>query len=89
MTFAIAGGSSSVETPEVRWVSTMLGNVKKGLHGTFHAVREKHVGRYLGALAYRFNRRFELGRISERLAHLGCRTAPLPYRLATMAEVHT
>jgi len=82
------GGSSSIETPEFTWVNTMLGNVKKALHGTCHAVREKHIGRYLGAFSYRFNRRFVLGSMIERLAYVACRTAPLPYRLATMAEVH-
>ena len=44
-------GPSSIETPELTWLNTMVGNVKKALHGTYHAVREKHVGRYLGALA--------------------------------------
>jgi len=36
-----------------------------------------------------FNRLFELDRMVERLAYIACRTAPLPYRFATMAEVHT
>lgn len=83
------GGPSSVETPEFTWINTMLGNVKTALHGTYKAVRGKHLGRYLGAFAYRFNRRFELGSMIERLAYVACRTAPLPYRFATMAEVHT
>ena len=82
------GGPSSIETPEFTWVNTMLGNVKKALHGTYHAVGKKHVGRYLGAFSYRFNRRFVLGDMIGRLAYVACRTAPLPYRLATMAEVH-
>jgi ribosomal protein L37AE/L43A len=59
------------------------------LHGTYKAVRGKQLVRYLGAFAYRFNRRFELGSMIERLAYVACRTAPLPYRFATMAEVHT
>ena len=66
----------------------MLGNVKKALHAAYHAVRKKHVGRYLGAFSYRFNRRLVLGEMIERQAYVACRTAPLPYRLATMAEVH-
>jgi len=83
------GGPSSMETPEFNWVNTMLGNVKNALHGTYHAVRGKHLGRYLGAFSYRFNRRFELGSMIERLAYVACRTAPLPHRVATMAGVHT
>jgi transposase-like protein len=86
---ATGGGPSSMDRPEFTWVNTMLGNVKNALHGTYHAVRKKHLGRYLGAFSYRFNRRFELGGMIERLAYVACRTAPLPYRFATMAEVHT
>ena len=83
------GGPASVEKPEFGWNNTLLGNVKTVLHGTYHAVRGKHLGRYLGTFSYRFNRRFELDRMVERLAYAACRTAPLPYRIATMAEIHT
>lgn len=86
---ATGGGPSSVEKPEFTWVNTMLGNVKNALHGTYHAVRGIHLGRYLGAFAYRFNRRFQLETMIERLAYVAWLTAPLPYRFATMAEVHT
>jgi len=86
---AAGGCSASMDRPEFTWVNTMLGNVKNALHGTCHAVRKEHLGRYLGAFAYRFNRRFDLGSMIERLAHVACRTAPLPYRFATMAEVHS
>jgi transposase-like protein len=83
------GGPASVEKTEFTWINTMLGNVKTALHGTYHALGGRHVGRYLGAFSYRFNRRFELDRMIERLAYVACRTAPLPYRYATMAEIHT
>ena len=82
------GGPSSVEKQEFTWVNTMLGNVKNAIHGTYHAIAGKHLGRYLGAFAYRFNRRFELDRMVERLAYAACRTAPLPRKFATMAEIH-
>lgn len=81
-------GPASVEEPAFTWVNTMLGNVKNALHGTYHAVQAKHLGRYLGAFAYRFNRRFRLDQMVDRLACIACRTPPLPYRFATMAEVH-
>ena len=67
----------------------MLGNVKKALHGTFHAVGEKHIGRYLDVFSYRSNRRFELDSMIERQAYMAYRTPPLPYRFAAMAEIHT
>lgn len=85
---ATGGGPASVEEPAFTWVNTMLGNVKNALHGTYHAVRGKHLGRYLGAFSYRFNRRFALDQMVDRLAYVACRTAPLPYRFAKMAEVH-
>lgn len=83
------GGAASVEKPEFAWINTMLGNVKNAIHGTYHSLHSKHLGRYLGAFAYRFNRRAALERMVERLAYVAVRTPPLPYRLATMAEVHT
>ena len=83
------GGPSSVEKQEFTWVNTMLGNVKNAIHGTYHAIAGKHLGRYLGAFSYRFNRRFELDRMIERFTYAACRTAPLPRRLAVMAEIHT
>lgn len=83
------GGPSSVEKQEFTWVNTMLGNVKNAIHGTYHSIAGKHLGRYLGAFAYRFNRRFELDQMIERFAYVACRTAPLPRKFAVMAEIHT
>lgn len=82
------GGPSSVEITDFNWVNTTLGNVKNALLGTCHAVRPKHLGRYLGAFAWRFNRRFQLDRLIHRLAWVVCRTPPLPYRLAVIPEYH-
>jgi len=79
---ATGGGPASVEKPKLTWVNMMLGNVQNAIHG-------KHLGSYLGAFAYRFNRRFELDRMINRQAYVACRTAPLPKRFATMAEIHT
>ena len=86
---ATGGGPTIVENREFTWVNTMLGNVRNAIHGTYHAIHGKHLGRYLGAFAYRFNRRFELDRMIERFAYVACRAAPLPRKFAVMAEVHT
>jgi len=48
----------------------------------------KHLPRYLAEFCYRFNRRFKLDALVERLARAALVTPPLPYRLATMAEGH-
>jgi transposase-like protein len=70
------------------WVDTMLGNVKNAIHGTYHAIREKHLSRYLAEFSYRFNRRFDLASMLARLATAAARTPPMPYRLVKLAEAH-
>jgi hypothetical protein len=46
----------------------VLANVKNSLLAAHCAVAAKHLPRYLGAFAWRFNRRFVLKTIHERLA---------------------
>lgn len=82
------GGRNSAQHSTFKWVNTMLGNVKNALLGTFHAIREKHVPRYLAEFEYRFNRRFDLPVMIERLLFVSLRTPPMPYRLLRMAEVY-
>ena len=41
-----------------RWANTVLANVKNSLLATHRAVAAKHLRRYLGAFAWRFNSRF-------------------------------
>ena len=54
----------------------MLGNVKNAIHGTYHAVREKHLPRYLAEFCYRFNRRFRLEDLLPRFVYVALRTPP-------------
>jgi transposase-like protein len=63
-----------------RWVNTTLGNVKTAIAGTYHHVSPKHAQSYLTSFAYRFDRRFQLDSIVERLAWAAVHTAPQPYR---------
>ena len=51
------------------------------LAGTYHHVSAKHAQSYLTSFAYRFNRRFQLDSIVERLAWAAVHTAPQPYRV--------
>ena len=44
------------------------------------------VGMEVGAFAWRFNRRFVLKTIHERLAIAAATTPPMPYRLLKLAE---
>ncbi len=52
-----------------RWANIVLGNLKRAISGTCHAVRQsKYARRYLAEAAYRFNRRFRLREMLPRLA---------------------
>lgn len=70
-----------------KWVNTMIGNIKNAIHGTYHEVSNKHLPRYLAEFCYRFNRRFELDTMVERLVYIALRTPPMPQRLLKLAEV--
>jgi hypothetical protein len=72
--------------PAFRWANTVLANVKNSLLAAHRAVAAKHLPRYLGAFAWRFNRRFVLKTIHERLAIAAAATPPMPYRLLKLAE---
>jgi transposase-like protein len=72
------GGKAACELPELLWVNTILGNVKRSLHGTYHAFAAKYAARYLAEFAYRFNRRYDLTALPERLLHAAALAAPLP-----------
>jgi len=67
-------------------VNTLLGNVNNALPGTFHAIRGKHVPRYLVEFEYRFNRRLDLPAMIGLLTFVGLRTPPVPYRPIRMTE---
>ncbi len=83
----VAGGRKPDELPEFRWVNTILGNVKTGLSGSYHAFDfGKYAGRYLGTIAYRFNRRFQLKTLPERLLVAAAATGPRSEAWLRMAE---
>jgi hypothetical protein len=79
-------GRTAAQHPAFRWANTMLANIKNSLLATHRAVEAKHLPRYLGAFAWRFNRRFVLKSIHERLAIAAAATPPMPYRLLKLAE---
>jgi transposase-like protein len=74
----VAGALRPRELPEFKWVNTMLGNLKTMLAGTFHALKyRKYAQVYLAAFTYRFNRRFDLRGLVERLIDDVARTPPM------------
>ena len=77
--------------PAFKWVNTALGNIKAAIvgtyRGTYRAIHETHVPRYLAEFEYRFNRRYDLATMIPRLAWVAVGTPPMPYRLLKLAEV--
>jgi ribosomal protein L37AE/L43A len=74
-------GKQAAKWAPFRWVNTMLGNIKTAIAGTYHHVSAKHAQSYLTSFAYRFNRRFQLDSIVQRLAWAAVHAAPQPYRV--------
>lgn len=75
----VVGGRKPRDLPEFQWINTVLGNLKTSLSGTYHAFAfSKYAARYLAAFAYRFNRRFDLATLPQRLliAVVNCRRRP-------------
>ncbi len=63
------------------------GNVKTSLNGAYHAFDfSKYAHRYLAAIAYRFNRRFILKTLPERLLIAAVTTEPRPAAWLRLAE---
>ncbi len=46
------------EDPDhLKWLHTIISNVKAFIGGTYHGLDKKHLQPYLGEFCYRFNRR--------------------------------
>lgn len=83
------GGKGSVKLPQFNAVNTLLGNLKTAMTGTYHAIDfAKYAHRYLAEVQYRFNRRYDLRSILERLVRAAAATKPCPERIIRGAEVH-
>lgn len=86
----IVNGRHPKDLPEFRWINTVISNLKTSFSGTFHALRfEKYGDRYMGAFCYRFNRRFNLEGMTERIVHAVCNCIARPERLLREAELAT
>ena len=74
-------GKKAASLAPFKWVNTTLGNIKTALAGTYHHVSAKHAQRYLTSFAWRFNRRYALDTMTERLAWACAHNPPFPYRV--------
>jgi len=58
------------EDPEhLNWLHTIVSNAKAFVTGTFHGLDEKHLQRYLDEFCYRFNRRFFVSELFNRIVN--------------------
>lgn len=74
----VVGSAKPRDLPNFKWVNTVLGNLKTTLAGAFHALKyRKYAQHYLGAFAYRFNRRFDLRGLVARLVIDVARCKPI------------
>ena len=64
----VVDGRKPKDVPELQWINTVLGNLKTGLSGSYHSFGfRKYAQQYLGTFAYRFNHRFNLKTLPQRL----------------------
>ena len=85
----VMAGRKPREVPEFKWVNTVLGNLKTSLSGCYHAFDfRKYAARYLAAFCYRFNRRFDLRTLHQRLLVAAAASAPHPLRSIRLADGH-
>mgnify|MGYP003525270549 CR=1 FL=1 len=87
----VMAGRKPKDVPEFRWINTVLGNLKTSLSGCYHAFDfHRYAARYLAAFSYRFNRRFDLRTLHQRLLIAAATTTPQPLRVirSGVADVH-
>ncbi len=85
----VIAGRKPKEVPEFKWINTVFGNLKTSLSGCYHAFDfRKYATRYLAAFCYRFNRRFDLHSLHQRLLIATVGTTPQPLRSIRVADVH-
>ncbi len=63
----------------LKWLHTIIGNVKAFVSGTFHGLGKKHMQSYLDEFCYRFNRRYMGGDIFRRLLFAVTQSPPLRF----------
>ena len=75
------GGRAATEAGGMRWLNTVLSNVKRSLDGTYHAFKfSAYIHHYLAEAQWRFNRRFDLKILVPRLLVALARCQPWPER---------
>ena len=85
----VSRGRHPKDLSEFRWINILLGNLKTSISGSLHAFNfDKYAQRYLGGYCSRFNRRFEMKEMTDRIANAVCCCKPCPERALRVAEVY-
>lgn len=85
----VMAGRKPNAVPEFKWINTVLGNLKTSLSGAYHAFDfRKYAARYLAAFCYRFNRRFDLRTLHQRLLVAAASSTPRPLGSIRLADDH-
>ena len=83
----VVGQLKPKDLPQFNAINTTLGNLKTAIAGTYHAFAfSKYAHRYLAEFAYRFNRRFDLAGLTQRLIVAAATTKPRPEHHLRWAE---
>lgn len=81
------GEAACARLPQFAAVNTLLGNLKTGIAGTYHAFDfAKYAHRYLAEFQYRFNRRYDMARMLPRLLNALVTAPASPERILRLAE---
>lgn len=84
----VMAGRKPKDVPDFKWINTVLGNLKTSFSGCYHAFDfKKYATRYLAAFCYRFNRRFNLRTLHQRLLIAAVTARPRPLRSIRLADV--
>jgi hypothetical protein len=75
-----------VQIPAFKGANTTIANIKNAIRGSSHAIRPRHVPRYLAQFEYRFKQRCRLEDMIARFGWAALRAPPMPYRLLQSAE---
>jgi hypothetical protein len=85
----VVGSRKPKDLPMFHWVNTVLGNLKTSLSGAYHSFGfNQYAERYLGAIAYRFTRRFNLHALPNPLLVAAALCGPCPAQRIRLAETH-
>jgi len=74
-------GRKAAQQPRMKWVNTVLGNIKRAIDGRYHSIRcQKYARRYLHEATWRFNRRDKMATIIFKLIDASAQCATVTER---------